>query len=142
MPDRQWYHVAATVSGDGTLALYIRGKRVASRENDRSMDLKTLVSQAARRESSTTGSGRRTPIPTKRPMPGWPCGTRHVLQAHGLARPRKTPRLAPRSQYAADKCYFQTAARLGDGLERVLNAYANSDDPHKKQMYCIWAAIK
>lgn len=50
----------------------------------------------------------------------------------------KLQRLPEPSQTAADKSYMDTAVKLCDGLEKVLQAGANSDDPHKKRVYQIW----
>jgi hypothetical protein len=41
-------------------------------------------------------------------------------------------------QAAADKSYIDTAQKLCEGLEKVLESYAASDEPHKKRIYQIW----
>ena len=56
-----------------------------------------------------------------------------------LAEGRLKP-LPGDSQCAADKSYFQTTARLCEGLEKVLNSYAKSADPHQQRVYAVWSA--
>ena len=43
------------------------------------------------------------------------------------------------SQSAADKSYVDTCIKLCDGLEKVLNSYADSVNQHRKQVYQIWS---
>ncbi len=61
-------------------------------------------------------------------------GERLRLLAEG-----KLQRLPEPSQTAADKSYTDTTVKLCEGLEKVLQAYANSNDPHKQRVYQIWA---
>lgn len=42
------------------------------------------------------------------------------------------------SQSAADRLYIDTITRLYAGLEKALEAYANSDDPHKRRTSTLW----
>ncbi len=55
------------------------------------------------------------------------------LLAEGKLKP-----LPAASQYAADKSYFDTTARLCEGLEKVLDAYGESDDRHKRRVHQLW----
>ena len=55
----------------------------------------------------------------------------------GAYRMVKWPGCQP-SREAADKSYFQTTAKLCDGLEKVIESYQHSDDPRKKRVYRLW----
>jgi hypothetical protein len=59
---------------------------------------------------------------------------RRKLQSDG-----KLPQLPEPSQTAADKCYVDTAIKLCDGLENVIQSYSESDDPEKKRIYQLCA---
>ncbi len=59
---------------------------------------------------------------------------RRKLQSDG-----KLPQLPEHSQAAADKCYVDTAIKLCDGLENVIQSYSESDDPEKKRIYELCA---
>lgn len=52
------------------------------------------------------------------------------------------PPLPPESQAAADKSYMEATARLCDGLERTLQSYGQSRDPHKRQVHQLWLDTK
>ena len=54
----------------------------------------------------------------------------------------KLERLSGQSQYAADKCYFSTMAKLCEGLERTVASYKDTEDAHEKQVYLIWSAAE
>ncbi len=51
-------------------------------------------------------------------------------------------RLSDQSQYAADKSYLSTTAKLCEGLERTVASYKDSEDAHEKQVYLIWSAAE
>lgn len=51
----------------------------------------------------------------------------------------KLQRLPEASQTAADKSYRDTTVKLCDGLEKLLQEYAHSNDPHKQQVFQLWA---
>ncbi|MBC8868858.1 MAG: hypothetical protein H8E44_05545 [Planctomycetes bacterium] len=53
----------------------------------------------------------------------------------------KLARLPAASQYAADKSYFSTAAKLCEGLERAIQSYRDSEDLHKTRACEIWNHI-
>jgi hypothetical protein len=61
------------------------------------------------------------------------CAERRDLLAAG-----RLNRLPEASQAAADRSFVDTAARLGLGLEKVLESYAGSADPLKKKMFFLW----
>jgi hypothetical protein len=54
----------------------------------------------------------------------------------------KLKRLSGGSQYAADKCYFNTIAKLCEGLERTVASYKDTEDAHEKQVYLLWSAAE
>jgi len=54
----------------------------------------------------------------------------------------KLGRLPPPAQTAADKSYFTTTLRLCEGLERVLDGYAKSNDENKKSTYQLWLGTR
>ncbi len=62
---------------------------------------------------------------------------RRKMQADGELQPLPEP-----SQTAADKAYMDTAARLCDGIEKVLNGYAGSADPREQRVYDLWNSTR
>ncbi len=142
-PD-QWTHVAGTVDADGTLALYAGGKRVAVQKFGSPPDVGTLEARVARlrrfhgrlaaagKEEGYEAAHARLAIRYLAT-----CQKRLKLLAEG-----KLNRLPEASQYAADKSYFATAAKLCDGLEKVLEGYAKSPDPSRKEVHQLWTASK
>jgi hypothetical protein len=65
------------------------------------------------------------------------CRERLDLQADG-----RLMLLPEASRAAADRSFFDTAAKLCQGLEKVLEAYAGSADPLKKKMFALWVASR
>lgn len=61
------------------------------------------------------------------------CEERQALLAAG-----RLARLSEVSQAAADRSFIDTAAKLCQGLEKVLEAYTGSADPLKKKMSALW----
>jgi len=61
------------------------------------------------------------------------CRERLELQAAG-----RLTRLPEASQAAADRSYMATAAKLCQGLEKVLGTYGGTADPSKKKMSAWW----
>jgi len=53
------------------------------------------------------------------------------LLAEGVLKPLRAD-----SQYAADRSYCATTMRLCEGLEKALNSYAESSEPHRKRDVC------
>lgn len=145
IPAGQWFHAAASVAADGTLAWYVNGKQVAAQRAEVPPDLAVLDARTARfrrlhEQLVAAGLGESCEAAHARLAVQYlaTCHQRLKLLAEG-----KLPRLAsPVSQYAADKSYFQTAARLGEGLEKVLDGYQKADDPAKKRILGLWRGIK
>jgi hypothetical protein len=58
---------------------------------------------------------------------------RRRLLAEGAIQPLPEP-----SQSAADKSYADTATRLCEGFESLMQSYANSDEPRHKRLHQLW----
>ena len=144
LPTDQWTHVAGTVDGDGTLALYVGGKRVASQKfgSPPGMDaLEARVARLRRFHAQLASAGKEESYEAAHARLAVrylaTCQKRMTLLAEG-----KLHRLPEASQHAADKSYFATAAKLCEGLEKVLESYAKSADPSRKEVYQMWSATK
>ena len=66
-------------------------------------------------------------MPAGRGMP------RDSVQRLTMVAAGQIPPLPPESQAAADESYVEAAVRLCDGLERTVQSYAQSTDPHKQR---------
>lgn len=141
LPSDCWTHVTATIDGEGSLALYVDGQRVCGRDrgqppdvaaiNDRAARLRAFCQQLA--EAGLAGSYEAAHARLAIDYLST-CYERMKLLAEG----RLQPLPQPISQYAADKSYFATAAKLADGLDRVLQSYAQSDEAGKKKLFELW----
>ena len=138
----QWSHVAGTVDADGTPALYVNGKQVAAgRPQTGPPEIAALAARAARIRrfhSQLVAAGKADSYEAAHARLAVRyldcCRKRMELLGEG-----KLGRLPPASQYAADRSYFSTAAKLCEGLERVLDSYAKSPDAAKKDLHKLWA---
>jgi hypothetical protein len=63
-----------------------------------------------------------------------------VCRRFDLLARGKLSRLSDRSQQAADRLYLDTLARLCEGLEKTVTAYAGTGDGRRKKVYRIWSA--
>ena len=63
---------------------------------------------------------------------------RRRMLADGTLKP--LPEL-PR-QVAADRSYTETALKLGQGLQNVLNTYEKSPEAHKQRVFQMWKATQ
>jgi hypothetical protein len=137
----RWVHVAATVDGEGSLALYVNGKVIAAETRDRPPDLEALARSAPalrklHQRLAAVGLADCYEAAHAR-LALWyldTCNRRWEMLAQG-----KLKRLPGPSQYAADKSYLSTAAKLGEGLEKVIHSYRDSPNPHKRQVYQFWS---
>jgi hypothetical protein len=136
--------VAGTVDVDGTLALYVGGTRVATAKSTAPPDLTTLQERTDRlrrlhAQLAAAGLQETYEVAHARLAVRYlaTCQTRLKMLAEG-----KLSKLPEASQYAADKSYFATAARLCEGLEKVLDGYRKSTDPQKKQIHQLWLGTK
>jgi hypothetical protein len=137
----RWTHVAATVTPDGELTLYVDGKSVAQRRNSSAEDIPTLLALGKRlanfhrllQENGEKGSYEAL-------------HTRLALECLSMAHERlkllKAGKLKPLnnpvSAAAADQLYVDTAAKLANGLSRVLDTNASSPDPRKQKLSGLW----
>jgi hypothetical protein len=144
LAEDQWVHVAGTVDADGTLALYVGGSRVAVLKSAAPTDLTTLVDRTDRlrrlhSQLAVAGLGETYEAAHARLAIRClaACQTRLSMLAEG-----KLNKLPEASQYAADKSYFSTAAKLCEGLEKVFDGYLKSPDPQKKQIHQLWLGTK
>lgn len=73
--------------------------------------------------------------------------TRLVVQCYVVATERLQllsdgklkPLEATVSQRAADASYFQTAIRLCQGLENVLDSYSGAEESHRRRIHALWS---
>jgi len=144
LPTGQWTHVAGTVDGDGTLALYVGGKQVASQKFSSPPGMEALEARVARLRrfyNRIAGAGKEESYEAAHAGLAIrylaTCQKRLRLLAEG-----KLNRLPEASQHAADQSYFATAAKLCDGLEKVLESCAKSADPSRKEVYRLWSVTK
>jgi hypothetical protein len=139
-----WVHVAATVDPDGGLALYVDGKQVVSKNEDSPPELAEIDAKIARilkfhRGLVSAGLAESYEAAHARLAIDYLAATCDRLK---MLSEGKLKRLSGRSQYAADKSYFSTVARLCQGLERTVASYKDSEDAHEKQVYLIWSAAE
>jgi hypothetical protein len=145
LPAGQWSHVAGTVDADGAMALYVNGKQVAAaKPQSGPPEIATLDARVARirrfyrqlvaAEKAECYEAAHARLAVRYLAT---CQKRLEMLAEG-----KLGRLPPPSQYAADRSYFSTAARLCEGLEKTLDSYAKSADAGKKQIHRLWVGTK
>ena len=135
-----WVHVAATCQNRGELKLYLNGTLVASapaapqpaaqleriRKLYDALQTAGLDSCYEARHALLVLEYAATVI------------QRRQMLAEGQLRP--LPEL-PR-QLAADRSYTQTVQKLGEGLQKVLNAYETSDDAHQRRVFEMWTGTE
>jgi hypothetical protein len=139
----QWVHVAATADSEGGQALYVAGKQVASARREFPIDLASLDRRLAifdqfHRRLVAAGLAAGYEAAHARLALDYAATTCRRLE---LLAEGKLSRLPAVSQHAADKSYISTTARLCEGLERTVESYRDSDDPHKARVHAIWAAV-
>ena len=138
----KWTHVAGTANADGTLSLYVDGKLAASQQGGFPIDIAALRRRAIRigefyQRLVRAGLGdgyeaRHAKLAVEYLAV---CHRRLSLLAEGKLKP-----LESRSQYAADKSYFDTTSKLCEGLEKLVQSFQDSDDPRRKQIHRLWTA--
>ena len=140
LPPGKWCHVAATVAIDGTMALYLDGRRVAFQPPGPATDLLELDRQVARLRRFhaalvSAGMADRYEAAHARLAVRCAavCGDRMRLLAAGTLA-----RLPEASQVAADRSYFATASRVCEGLARVLDGYKTAQEPTRKRLHALW----
>lgn len=139
-----WVHVAATADAEGGLAIYVDGKAVVSTRQELPVDVAAIHARTARlrrfhEAMRAAGLGSDYEAAHARlALRYWAAACERLV----MVRDGKIARLEPASQYAADKSYFATTARLCEGLERTLAGYKDSNDPRRKRIYEAWAAAR
>lgn len=136
----QWVHVAGTVAPDGTLALYADGKPIAQQKADLPPEIAHLGSRLQRlrtfyqRMVEANLADRYEAAHARLAIRSADAAFQRLeLLAQG-----KIGRLPEPSQSAADRSYFTAAARLADGLEKLLVRYQKSSDPLPKRIGSLW----
>ena len=141
LPLDDWVAVAATVDAHGNSALYINGKQVTTAKRSAGeVELKSLLAKAERLRAFVADmekAGLDGSYETAHARLAVRCLASAYEHAEGV-RSGKLVRLPGRSQAAADRLYLSTAAKLSEGLEKVLNAYASSDDARRRQIHGLW----
>jgi hypothetical protein len=145
LPPGQWSHIAGTVDADGVLALYVNGKQVAITKPAAAppeiASLDARVARIRRFHSQMAAAGKEDTYEAAHARLAVrylaTCQKRLQMLAEG-----KLGRLPPPSQYAADRSYFSTTAKLCEGLERVLDGYAKATDEQRKPIYRLWIGTK
>jgi len=138
-PD-QWVHVAATADADGTQALYVNGKCVASHKRDAGPELAGLNARLAKVRKfheRLVAAGMAESYEAAHARLAIEAAAAFNARLRLLADGKLAP-LPELTAYAADKCYLATAAKLCDGLERTISSYKDSQDPHKRRVYLLW----
>ncbi|MFH1920026.1 MAG: LamG-like jellyroll fold domain-containing protein, partial [Planctomycetota bacterium] len=139
-----WVHVAATVDAEGGLALYVDGKQVVSKKEELAPKLVEIDARIARIRKFhqgllSAGLADSYEAAHARLAVGYLAATCERLNMLSEGRLK---RLSGQSQYAADKSYFSTTAKLCEGLERTVASYKDTEDAHEKQVYLIWIAAE
>jgi len=145
LAEGQWAHVAGTVDADGTLALYVNGKQAAATKPQTGPpEMTSLESRVARvrrfyNQLAAAGKQQTYEAAHARLVVRYlaTCQKRLQMLSEG-----KLGRLGEPAQHAADRSFFVTAARLCEGLEKVLDSYAKSADPDKKPIHQLWVGTK
>ena len=125
--------------------MYVDGKTVAGRPIDPLPDLNSLGLRVARlrvlhEQLVVAGLGESYEAAHARLVVRYldVCHQRMKMLVDGTLQPLASDA----SQYAADKSYVVTALRHCDGLEKVLESYAKTDDSAKQRVYEIWERSK
>ncbi|NQT41129.1 MAG: hypothetical protein HQ581_26795, partial [Planctomycetes bacterium] len=139
-----WVHVAATVDAEGGLALYVDGKQVASKKEPSAPGLAEIDAKITRIRKFheglvSAGLAESYEAAHARLAVEYLAATCQRLKMLSEGR---LERLSGQSQYAADKSYLSTTAKLCEGLERTVATYKDSEDTHRKQVDVIWRAAE
>ena len=137
-----WVHVAATVATGSKIAMYVDGKPVAAQigSSSQEIDLGQLSDRVAavgvfHKRLVEAGLGESYEAAHARLAVE--CMAAACARTKLIAEGR-LPRLPGASQAAADRSYLETVSRLCDGLEKVMQSYANAEDQSKRRIYRLW----
>jgi len=139
----EWTHVTATVDANGSSALYVNGKPVASVPRASSeVELKMLlakVDRVRRFYQAMVQAGNANTYEAAHARLAVQCLVAAHERVMGLAA-GTLPRLPARSAATADRLYLSTTAKLCDGLAKVLDGYSNASDARQRQYHALWRA--
>jgi hypothetical protein len=141
MPPGQWCHVAATVSPEGRLALYLQGAVVAQQTGSTMPDVGQLLAadQRLRQFHALLEKNR---LGDTYEAAHARLAIQCLATAHARLRRLSQGQLKPlpdaSSQSAADQLYLDTARKLARGLAATITAYAKSADPRKQRFAQLW----
>lgn len=139
-PTDQWLHVAGTVALDGTLALYADGKPIVQQQADgppETAQLETRLQKLRTFHQRMVEAG----LADRYEAAHARLAIRSAdvaLQRLELVAQGKIARLPEPSQTAADRLYFSTAARLAEGLAKLLIRHQQSTDPVEQRIGKLW----
>ncbi|MBN1417255.1 MAG: hypothetical protein JXP34_00675, partial [Planctomycetes bacterium] len=144
LPVGRWSHVAGTFVAGGELRLFIDGKQAASAPAGAVQGIESfakLGGSASRLRAlcdrmAAAGLGDRYEAAHARLALEMIAAIR--ARAKGIAA-GTIPALAGPARRAADVQYIDAAARLVEGLEKVLASYEKAEDPEKRRIREIWA---
>ena len=134
-PD-QWCHVAATFDKAAGLRLYVNGQEVATASVEEAkppVRYEALGRLCARLAEVRLGDCYEAKHARLVVDAVATIHERKRVQAEGTLKPLPAP-----SQNAADRSYVETANRLAEGLQKTLESYEGSEDPHKRRVLSLW----
>lgn len=143
-PD-QWVHVAATISAEGELALYVDGRQITARtvapEAQQVAELDGRIAHLRQFHASLVAAGLAECYEAAHARLAVEYAAATSRRFQELAAGRLAP-LEPVSQRAADESYLTTVRQLCDGLEQVVARDAASDDVQRRQIAALWDAVR
>jgi hypothetical protein len=137
----QWVHVAATVSPDGRLALYLQGEQVAQHPGAAMPEIgKRLAADARLRKfhGLLVKKGLGDTYEAAHARLAIDCLATAHARLGGLEQGKLKPLANPGSQGAADQSYLDATGKLTDGLTAILAAYEKSAEPQKQGIARLW----
>jgi len=131
-----WCHVAATFDKAAGLRLYVNGQEVATAPAKEAKPLARFEALGRLYERLAEAGLGECYEAKHAQLVVDAVATIHErkrLQAEGRLDALPAP-----SQDAADGSYVETANRLAEGLQKVLDSYEGSDDPHERRIAAAW----
>jgi hypothetical protein len=137
----QWAHVAATITPDGQLTLYLQGQPVARRAGAATSEIPALLATDARlrrflRLLSANGLAETCEAAHARLAIDCLAVTHERLSALSLGKLK--PLSNPVSQAAADQSYVDTVRKLTQGLVQSISSGGKVGDARKKLIVKVW----
>ncbi len=140
IPAEQKTFVAATWDAAGELRIYIDGKCVASKPCDVQPGVQ-LVKQVAAFTKALYAQGLGDTYEAQHAQLALD-SVAAISERQRLASEGKLAVLEASRQTAANQLYVDTALKICQGLDRVLQSYKDSTDPAKAKLYALWTAPK